>query len=169
MINIGILSDDSGHEIAGFIENFLKNSIIRYKITENLRNVAMALDRKTGFDIIIVNFLRECDDIIFKEKVSCENFVLNSDVISNNSSAMILSRPPLTFGLNPKACVTASSLGSDSITCCIQRSFFTIFNEQVCQQEIVINIGCDESAAVSLLAATACGLLCGISPKNMRL
>ncbi len=169
MINIGIFSDDSKDRTAEFIDTFLSTSSLQYKITKDLREDSKKFCGKISFDIIVVNFLKESDDIIFKEKISCKNVVLNSDVISNNGSALMLRRPPLTFGLNPKACITASSLGVDCVTCCIQRSFESIFGQQIYQQEIVFNIGCDENTAVSILAATACGLLCGISPEDILL
>ncbi len=60
----------------------------------------------------------------------------------------------ITFGLNPKACVTLSSVNENTLVCCIQRPLPTLEGSIVIQQEFSVSVNkayspCDVLGAVT--------------------
>ncbi len=71
--------------------------------------------------------------------------------------------PLITYGLNSKACVTASSVemgadGIQTVQCCIQRKLFTFTGDTVEQQEFAVS---GPENVHTLLAFATAALLCG--------
>lgn len=70
----------------------------------------------------------------------------------------------LTYGFNPKSCVSASSVmeGNDKkVQICVMRSFLNLSGEEVLQQEFSVSVNnCDQSV-YDILASVSVGLICG--------
>lgn len=127
--------------------NFIKNEVIKNaqnkkfefininkKSIENIKNIK--------FETVIINdnltdFLKDSnylETIIKKSK----NLIINSDVVKNvflNNSKNII-----TYGLNQKATITASSIKSDNILICVQKQFENNTGNIIEEQEININM-----------------------------
>ena len=73
----------------------------------------------------------------------------------------------ITYGLNPRACVTASSLSKDTIQICIQRTIPSP-NGHLEAQEFTMPIPPNKTPQ-EILAATTAALICGIQPDKIQL
>ena len=86
--------------------------------------------------------------------------LLNSDIedppenIDPNSTI-------ITYGLNPKATITASSIGEDEAFLCIQRSFENAKGEEVEPQEIAVSLEDSNRDMSDVLCENAISLVTG--------
>jgi hypothetical protein len=72
--------------------------------------------------------------------IECEAAVINTDDLSVIKSLSKAETEIVTYGFNRKASVTASSVSEDSVVFCVQRSFRTLSQKTVMQQEFSLNI-----------------------------
>ncbi len=89
------------------------------------------------------------------------NFYLyNSD--SNKLSDFSPVKPctVITFGLNPKACVTLSSVNENTLVCCIQRPLPTLDGSVVIQQEFSVCVNKSSYSPCDVLGAVSTALVC---------
>ena len=131
------------------------------------------------FDILIIN--SHCKGM-YDNLTSKYNLPLSKVIIINSDEREIMNYLPnnatqklITYGINNKACVTASSMAEGACTICIQRAFASLSGRQLVQQEFTINslkgIRSKEEEAreselenktYSLLAAVTCALISDI-------
>ena len=68
----------------------------------------------------------------------CKFLILNSDMDINLESIYKLKLAVITYGLNLKSTVTASSIEDEKLQICIQRSIRNIYNEIIEPKEIYV-------------------------------
>ena len=95
--------------------------------------------------------------------------ILNAD--EKNIAGLKVHKPVklITYGLNPKSTVTASSINMDgrvSVQCCIQRSFMSFFGDILEPQEFLISSADISLSVYDVLAAVSVSLLCGAPVKQ---
>ena len=91
--------------------------------------------------------------------VDADDSNLFNDIIFGNGTV-------ITCGFNHKACVTTSSIVDNQqkiIQICIQRSFKTINNKMVNQQEFSVNLTNNDGKVYNILSAVTAVLMCGIN------
>lgn len=128
MLFIGIVTDKKTEKEFKKINNSI---IINSKTIDNIKNIK--------FDILIVN------DTVNLEQQLIEKIILNSKLILMNADLKNCFRlkkevTVITYGLNSKATVTASSL-EEEIIICIQRGFYNLKKRLVEPQEIKVKKG----------------------------
>jgi len=75
----------------------------------------------------------------------------------------------ITYGLNNKATVTASSVEDQEVTCCIQRTIFTYSGKEIEPQEFQIHIQQEGKNQVDKILCTAiAGILTDVPIENMQ-
>jgi UDP-N-acetylmuramate-alanine ligase len=122
---------------------------------------------ENNFDVLIINSL-DTDKTIYigKNKKDAENnriILLNSDeknifkALQNN----VGSASVITYGLNSKACVTASSISDATVQFCIQRALPTLTGEVMEQQEFTVKADTLNNDVNSILAAVTAAILNG--------
>ncbi len=120
-----------------------------------------------SYDVLIINSLANANFCIENyENESSEN---NKVIILNSDESNILkalntedcgNTKIITYGLNNKACVTASSISDDSVQCCIQRSLPAFSGEILEQQEFPVKTHEKNKTDVySVLAAVTAALV----------
>ncbi|HOR86652.1 MAG TPA: Mur ligase family protein [Bacillota bacterium] len=119
---------------------------------------AILADRSTSEG----NNSRPVPDMAF-ELSKKKNIIINNDEYSGIKAAEDLAGVrSITYGLNKKAVVTASSIDVNEITCfnyCVQKSFYTRKGERIEPFEIPIRLNAMGSHNVyNALAAITCGL-----------
>lgn len=131
MAFIGIITSKKNEDIlisslTRYTNNFktkLNMIIINESNIENIKNIK--------FDTIIMNeknSLIHEKQLLLKQILSKTDFlILNSDIYNNIRILDKLKLNIITFGLNLKATVTASSIENDMISICVQRAFKNSF------------------------------------------
>ena len=105
---------------------------INNKSIENVKNVK--------YDIIII--IDELEDLKDKEKYitntlkNSKYLILNSDIKFDIGIIKDVNIRTITYGLNQKATITASSIGESDMIVCIQRAFKDINNNTIEQKEV---------------------------------
>lgn len=67
----------------------------------------------------------------------------------------------LTYGFNPKACITASSVTEDeTVQVCVLRSFKSFAGEKILQQEFAVDLSGIHGDVTDILASVTVSLLC---------
>lgn len=138
---IGIISDNKDFE---HLRNICLKSIsinnlniinLNKQTIENLRNVK--------FDAIIIN--SDLSKIMNKTEILkniCDNtkyVILNSDICLKLDYFNCKETMIITYGLNQKATITASSITEDNILVAVQRNIKNIYGDIIDVQEININ------------------------------
>ncbi len=131
MFFIGIISEEKNEK---YIKEMLKHNInnsnvifINEKNIDNIKNVK--------FKIIVLNkelINKNLESIL----LNAEYLILNSDI--NVKLVGNLNLKVITYGFNPKATVTASSITEEEILVCIQRNIVDMYNNKFEPQEINI-------------------------------
>ena len=166
---IGIISDSKSERI---IKNILEKCfekeanifIINSNSVENLKNIK--------FETILMTYnseiLKSNKDVVTRIIENAKYLIINADEEINLEIVPEKTLNVITFGFNPKATITASSVEED-ILLCIQRKIKDISNNVIEQQEIKMtsfqeNIGINTN---NLIGISAIMLLYGkISQKN---
>lgn len=169
MAFIGIISDSKSEKIIKMIldEKLDKANniiIINSKSVDNLKNIK--------FETILIannnNIVNENKEALSKIISNTKYLIINADIELELHLEEQLELNVITFGFNPKATITASSV-EDDILLCIQRNIKDIAENLIEQQEIKIrffgeNIGINTN---NLMGISAILLLYGkISQKN---
>lgn len=169
MAFIGIISDSKSEKIIKMIlEEKLDKSnniiIINSKSVENLKNIK--------FETVLIannnNIIKENKETINKIIANTKYLIINADIELELEFEEQVELNVITFGFNPKATITASSV-EDDILLCIQRNIKDIEGNIIEQQEMKIrffgeNIGINTN---NLMGISAIMLLYGkISQKT---
>lgn len=105
---------------------------INLKSIENIKNIK--------FDIVIM--IDDLEKLKGKEKYikeilnNSKYLILNSDINSDINILKKVTAKTITYGLNQKATITASSIGEEEIIICIQRAFKDINDKIIEQKEV---------------------------------
>ena len=142
---IGIIAKESD-------SNFIKNKItksskktnfevinINKKSIDNIKNIRFETIVINDEIKELLNNSKYLEEIIKKAKY----LIINSDIIDNldflsffvNNTTNII-----TYGLNKKATVTISSIKSENILICVQKSFKDVKNKHIEEQEFKIEM-----------------------------
>ncbi len=164
---IGIISDTKSEKaIKTILEEKLNNNniiIINSKSVENLKNIK--------FETILIannSIFKESKKALDKIISNTRYLIINADIDLDVNIEEQNEINVITYGFNPKATITASSV-EDDILLCIQRNIKDINNNIIEQQEIKIrffgnNIGINTN---NLMGISTIVLLYGkISQKN---
>ena len=169
MAFIGIISDSKSEKIIKMIldEKLDKASniiIINSKSVDNLKNIKFETVLIADNNAIIQENKEAVNKIISNTKY----LIINADIELELHLGEQVELNVITFGFNPKATITASSV-EDDILLCIQRNIEDITGNLIEQQEMKIrffgeNIGINTN---NLMGISAILLLYGkISQKN---
>lgn len=169
MAFIGIISDSKSEKIIKMIldEKLDKSNniiVINSKSVENLKNIK--------FETVLIannnNIIKENKETINKIINNTKYLIINADIELELQFEEQVELNVITFGFNPKATITASSV-EDDILLCIQRNIKDIEGKIIEQQEMKIrffgeNIGINTN---NLMGISAIMLLYGkISQKK---
>lgn len=169
MAFIGIISDSKSEKIIKMIldERLDKSNniiVINSKSVENLKNIK--------FETVLIannnNIIKENKETLNKIINNTKYLIINADIELELQFEEQVELNVITFGFNPKATITASSV-EDDILLCIQRNIKDIEGKTIEQQEMKIrffgeNIGINTN---NLMGISAIMLLYGkISQKN---
>lgn len=144
MAFIGIITSKRDEEASKkvfinlFNENIIKKInviIINESNIDNMKNVL--------FETIVINednsLIRNKMDSLKQILSRCKFLILNSDMDISLESIYKLKLTVITYGLNLKSTVTASSIEDEKLQICIQRSIKNIYNEIIEPKEMYIN------------------------------
>ena len=144
MAFIGVITSKRGEEASKkvfinlFNENIIKKInviIINESNIDNMKNVL--------FETVIINednsLIRNKMDSLKQILSRCKFLILNSDMDINLESIYKLKLTVITYGLNLKSTVTASSIEDEKLQICIQRSIKNIYNKIIEPKEMYIN------------------------------
>lgn len=138
---IGIIAKESE-------SNFIKNEVLKKsKLKMNFINInknSVMNVKNIKFDIIVINddiseflkYSKYLEEIIKNAKY----VVVNSDIIERINILEQYNSSIITYGLNQKAIITISSVKSENIMIYIQKNIKNIYNEEVEQQEVSVQI-----------------------------
>ena len=143
MAFIGVITSKRSEEASKkvfinlFNENIIKKInviIINESNIDNIKNVL--------FETVIINednyLIRNKMDSLKQILAKCKFLILNSDMDINLESIYKLKLAVITYGLNLKSTVTASSIEDEKLQICIQRSIRNIYNEIIEPKEIYV-------------------------------
>lgn len=142
MAFIGIITSKKNEEILKkAIEHSLNQSKLKLNIIpindtniENMKNIK--------FDTIIMqeenHIILNRQEVLKKILMKTQFLVLNSDIYNNLQIINQLKLTVITYGLNLKATVTASSLGDDTVCLSIQRAIKNIKGELIEPREVTL-------------------------------
>ena len=171
MAFIGIISDSKSEKIIKMIlnEKLDKDNniiIINSKSVDNLKNIK--------FETVLIadnnNIIKENKEALNKIVSNTKYLIINADIELELHLEKEVELSVITFGFNPKATITASSV-EDDILLCIQRNIKDINENLIEQQEMKIrffgeNIGINTN---NLMGISAILLLYGkISQQNWK-
>ena len=172
MAFIGIISDSKSEKIIKMVldEKIDKSNniiIINSKSVENLKNIK--------FETVLIannnNIIKENKETINKIINNTKYLIINADIEIELEFEEQVELNVITFGFNPKATITASSV-EDDILLCIQRNIKDINEETIEQQEMKIRIF-EENIGINtnnLMGISSILLLYGkISQKNWKI
>jgi len=119
--------------------------------------------------IEICDACKEPVDILIVNKAPLDGAVHCSPkiVIANSDDGRVLQfvasleAQIITYGLNPKAAITASSCADDIYVICVQRAMVTIDDEPILPREFSVKIQDCEGFDDIVMSAVAAALICG--------
>lgn len=135
---IGIITDKkSENHLSHYLQNsFNKKNIKVNVIIVNNKNINSIKNIK--FDSLLINKkLTYKSDISKKLLSNSKNLIINSDIDIGLETLYTTNSNIITYGFNPKATITASSLENDDALICVQRNIKNS-NTIVEQQEIKV-------------------------------
>lgn len=162
MLQIGVIGDLFVYKTTDILKLLYKDrpegnmaSIITVCIDERREHNAF----QNKFDILIINnnMKKQSQKNLLESGVFSEVAIINSDE-KNIYKALSCNRI-ITYGLNSRACVTASSVSENSVLFCIQRALRTLSGNTVEQQEFSITVNDTEDDIHSILAAVTSALV----------
>lgn len=131
-----------------------------------------------NFDILV---FQNCDIIKRNFKNSILNNISNKNILIVNldnkdifKNLDGLNAKLITYGLNSKSCITASSIQNNEdylqeLQCCIQRTFLTFIESKLEPQEFKIVLNRYRNSNIyNILAAISAALICGIDIKEFK-
>lgn len=137
MYLVGIISENK--EIIRALEKgFDKKKVdfidLDFNIIENFKNIR--------FDIILISNLKNYNKNSNFKKILSNSYisVINTDIKDNLKVLDNLNGMVITYGFNPKATVTASSVNDDNIAICIQRVIEDMKGKEIEPIEYIENI-----------------------------
>ena len=136
------------------------------KICENIAEVTYITRSKdiSKFDVIV---LSENGKIQICNTVSTDTFlIIDSDIISPLDIVCQQKVYIITYGLNSKATLTASSLDGNQTFLCLQRTVIDINNNEIEPQEFSI-LKNDKYDVAELMSIVATCIVCGIPIKKL--
>ena len=92
-----------------------------------------------------------------------KTLILNADTTYDPESLDCTGFYPLTCGLSLRSTVTASSIGDDRFTYCLQRSIYTLDGKELPPQEFNVFWSKKPKEIYPYLAFVTLLLLCGVS------
>ncbi|MCL2574534.1 MAG: hypothetical protein FWE34_08300 [Defluviitaleaceae bacterium] len=117
--------------------------------------------QSTHCDILIVNDIPS-KGIIISEQISTKVIIANSDDTEVLQFIPQIQAQIITYGLNPKAAITASSHADDIFVICVQRGMTTLQGEPILPREFSVKIPKNVTLSDSIiLAAASTALICG--------
>ena len=143
MAFIGVITSKRSEEASKkvfinlFNENIIKKInviIINESNIDNIKNVLFETIIINEDNSLIRNKMNSLKQILSK----CKFLILNSDMDINLESIYKLKLAVITYGLNLKSTVTASSIEDEKLQICIQRSIRNIYNEIIEPKEIYV-------------------------------
>lgn len=145
---IGIISDSKSEKsIKNILSNKLEKDsniiIINDKSIENLKNIKFETILITNNSKIFEKYQEILKQMIFNTKF----LIMNADIAINLELYQDNILRVITFGFNPKATVTASSV-EEGILLCVQRTIEDKNANKIEQQEIKIKF--DENTEISV-------------------
>ena len=171
MAFIGIISDSKSEKIIKMIldeklDKSINIIVINSKSVENLKNIK--------FETVLIannnNIIKENKETINKIINNTKYLIINADIEIELEFEEQVELNVITFGFNPKATITASSV-EDDILLCIQRNIKDINGKKIEQQEMKIRIF-EENIGINtnnLMGISSILLLYGkISQKNWK-
>lgn len=119
-----------------------------------------------ALNILIINAEEYLDEL---RGISVDYLIVDSDNKNLLKNLDYKKGVLLTCGLNPKSSITASSVTEDArktIQVCIQRSFKTINNNTIDEQEFSLFVP-PNASLFSVLSSVAGILICGVKIENI--
>lgn len=131
---IGIVSD---HDNYSFIKNEIKKDNYGNNIQLiNINNESIQNMKNIRFEtIVILEELKNKNDFIENILNSSKNLIINTDNNSSNIKIKNTTIQIITYGMNQKATVTASSIKEENILICLQRNIQNIQGKTIEIQE----------------------------------
>lgn len=152
MIKIGIFDKDKIEAVKELLLSLITNQLI---------DILDALNQPS--DILIVNKIPPENDIS-PEHLSTKIVIANSDDRHVLQFVSSINAQIITYGLNSKAAVTASShVDDDCYVICVQRAMATIFDTPILPREFSISIKGRKGFDGSIMGAVATALICGVN------
>lgn len=143
MAFIGVITSKRSEEASKkvfinlFNENIIKKInviIINESNIDNIKNVLFETIIINEDNSLIRNKMNSLKQILSK----CKFLILNSDMDINLESIYKLKLTVITYGLNLKSTVTASSIENEKLQICIQRSIKNINNKIIEPKEVYV-------------------------------
>lgn len=144
MAFIGVITSKRSEEASRkvFINLFNENVIKKMNVVlineSNIDNIKNVL-----FETVIINednaLIRNKMDSLKQILEKCKFLILNSDMNINFESIYKLKLTVITYGLNLKSTITASSIENEKIQICIQRSIKNVNNKIIEPKEIYVD------------------------------
>ncbi|MBE6012629.1 UDP-N-acetylmuramoyl-tripeptide--D-alanyl-D-alanine ligase [Anaeropeptidivorans aminofermentans] len=164
MLKIGFAMGVEGYLTSDATEDILKEYFDEASYEIDLIGIR---EEEKEYDIIVLNHHKENIDILpFLNKMDPKGILLlNSD--EKILQGLSVKRPVrlVTFGLNPKSSITASSIVENdyiSMQCCIQRVIEDIGGNEIYPQEFTVNIYDRNMTIYDAMAAVSVVILSGV-------
>ncbi len=107
------------------------------KTIDNVRNIKFET-------FLLGKKIEKKQDIVRGIAQKASYFILNGDIKENLSILDNLDLTLITYGYNPKATITASSVEENKILICLQRNIKNVYNQEIEAQEIKIE-NCEDA------------------------
>ena len=137
---IGIVSDTKSEKI---INNILKNRLEKDKNIITINEKSIVNMKNIKFETILIansnKIAKEYREALENIIVNTKYLILNADIAIDLKIEKENELSVVTYGFNPKATITASSV-EENILLCIQRKIVDINKRQIEQQEIKISV-----------------------------
>ena len=152
MLKIGILDDINTESTKELLQDLISGT--PFEICRDIRQ---------PMDILIVNKVTRSASHS-PANLSPKVIIANSDDKDVLQFIAVMEAQIITYGLNPRAAVTASSHADDSyVVCAIQRAMTSIYNEPIMPQEFSVDIKNHGKFDERVIGAVAAALICGVN------
>jgi len=154
MYNVGIITPENAgaaDRLITFFKRFTYNDDINLTLIgaspcDSVFDVIVGMSRSAFEDASAYNLSGDARLIVDTD--------LRRGVFKVSGGAQVIS-----YGLNSRACVTASSVGDEVLTLCVQRSITNLKNEKIDEQEFTIPLA--DIGINPLIGMAAAALVCG--------
>jgi UDP-N-acetylmuramyl tripeptide synthase len=164
--------------LKGYFKELESNKVDIVLIKLSFCDIENLISKKVRFDVLVFTDKLEnmhgldkdkYSEIVFRSHLllSPKGFaVVNMDDTELVSLLQGIKQHILTYGFNPKASITTSSIGDtifkENFICCLQRTIFAINGKVFEPQEYKLKINSDGEQAYNILAAASFALINGI-------